>query len=1181
MRSFSHIAKPSDSQTAANRDSLFFQAKLSIYNHGGQFEQEANNADKAIQSKSNVLPVKTGMVPFVSPAPVRATTATVPLQRTCTNCDEKENKLQRKQGEEEEEELLPGAAPSLLQTKLTIGKPDDAYEQEADTVAEKVMRMQQPIVQRRSLSISSIQRKCTHCEEDDKKIQRKGGDAQNSLAENTLGNYVNSLSSGGNPLPQDVRNFYEPRFGYDFSNVKVHTDAVAAKSAQSIDALAYTTGNNIVFSNGQYSPTTDSGKRLLGHELTHVIQQTGSSSIRPKRMDLTSNFIQRAYWIGANANGSPVTGTQVHNDVLNDIGSSKPNSDLFTEAPIPNADLHSAGFDKIGVADFYKASTTIGVTFPKFHIPDYLKSPPRLLLGGKKYSHIKLASPTYRSSQINLDKAPTEILIGDLKPYGAEELDPKYEEQVSNYIEGIGLASDQINKMAVYPDERVRRFIKDQKTWSPKVKEMSYGSLQIPDDYKIGSTDGRRWRIVLKEGMDKYFVNERMYGRLYIAYRKDQKGIWNYIWAPEGPVDLTAIPQNVLDLQVNLEAITLPLQNARLQAKRNKNGNQNSSILQRTPTGKKAPEKKDSFKLDEWETKLKNFQQQVKGLPDKDIKSANARVKAYKTQQDLSSKFHGIPSPTEKKDDKQKIKTVKQIRFWSHPLAKHIGKFRKAFGTVFAKGYSAVEYIKEKVTALLGSSKTGGSGGLIGAVIKLFFRIFKIAGKFLFRKTIDLILGSLMKGFAKKMEAFLDDLIPDEVEAQIEKIKKIQAEYEASAVAEVTELIEKLAGPYMDVIEMIKEIESKARKMETIIDLVRWGARIIACASPPAIGCLWNIAQAIIERLAAKVVESCWFTKKVGSRVAGALTAFDTIRNIPVSAAGFIIEKINSLMPKGWEKTFPIPEKSSLDAIRPEYDGTCDEGTGSGSSSAEEFDATRQEIFNTVEEVGGQRFGALLQMMNAKGKGPWVMLTIERIQKIKEDLKKTSPDDMQKIARGEKPAEPLPKSLEDLNSEITTYTAGERKAQSQHQAGQKAKKDAQLQALIDKAMKLPYPPFSELTALMAKYNWPQLGFGQADYVYVNSRVIIFVKTNNGAHIAAFTKHFEQKIKDQSHIAIAAVSEFITMDEVQPGDGFAVKAKGDGGIPLFSFEEFDISKPVPSGSKLKAGDNFIGVYMPVK
>ncbi len=166
-----------------------------------------------------------------------------------------------------------GNSSLFFQPKLTINNPNDKYEQEADAMADKVMRMEQPQVQLKPLPITPVQRKCEHCEEEEKKMQRKEINGEEKTADNNLENYVGGLQSGGQPLPNETRNFYEPRFGYDFSNVKLHTDTVAAKSAQSINALAYTSGNNIVFNEGQYSPNSDIGKRLLGHELTHVVQQ--------------------------------------------------------------------------------------------------------------------------------------------------------------------------------------------------------------------------------------------------------------------------------------------------------------------------------------------------------------------------------------------------------------------------------------------------------------------------------------------------------------------------------------------------------------------------------------------------------------------------------------------------------------------------------------------------------------------------------------------------------------------------------------------------------------------------------------------------------------------------------------------------------------------------------------------
>jgi hypothetical protein len=79
--------------------------------------------------------------------------------------------------------------------------------------------------------------------------------------------------SGGRPLDANVRAFFEPRFHFDFSQVRVFSDDRAAEAAHSIGALAYTTGSNIVFGNGRYQPGTSEGLRLLAHELTHVIQQ--------------------------------------------------------------------------------------------------------------------------------------------------------------------------------------------------------------------------------------------------------------------------------------------------------------------------------------------------------------------------------------------------------------------------------------------------------------------------------------------------------------------------------------------------------------------------------------------------------------------------------------------------------------------------------------------------------------------------------------------------------------------------------------------------------------------------------------------------------------------------------------------------------------------------------------------
>jgi hypothetical protein len=112
---------------------------------------------------------------------------------------------------------------------------------------------------------------CAACREKREGMQRA---AVNSAPVNAIPPIVHDvLTSSGQPLDAGTRAFMEPRFGHDFSQVRVHTDARAAESARAVNALAYTVGRDMVFGAGQYEPRANEGKRLLAHELTHVVQQ--------------------------------------------------------------------------------------------------------------------------------------------------------------------------------------------------------------------------------------------------------------------------------------------------------------------------------------------------------------------------------------------------------------------------------------------------------------------------------------------------------------------------------------------------------------------------------------------------------------------------------------------------------------------------------------------------------------------------------------------------------------------------------------------------------------------------------------------------------------------------------------------------------------------------------------------
>jgi hypothetical protein len=168
--------------------------------------------------------------------------------------------------------LLHPSSAGAIQTKLTISQPQDTHEQEADRVARQVMRMPEP---QRAVPCAGTQARIQAAQPSNghERVHAKrvgSGDAGNTYAPAIV---QEALHSPGRPLDAKTREFFEPRFGYDFDQVRVHTGEEAEQSASAIEAAAYTAGTDIVFGRGRYAPETSDGKHLLAHELTHTIQQ--------------------------------------------------------------------------------------------------------------------------------------------------------------------------------------------------------------------------------------------------------------------------------------------------------------------------------------------------------------------------------------------------------------------------------------------------------------------------------------------------------------------------------------------------------------------------------------------------------------------------------------------------------------------------------------------------------------------------------------------------------------------------------------------------------------------------------------------------------------------------------------------------------------------------------------------
>lgn len=200
----------------------------------------------------------------------------------------------------------PGAN---IQSKLKIGAPGDRYEQEADRVADQVMRMDEQDKSPELMGVSAA-----HDQPSSNFIQRLSADRSPSFEdaiiveeEESEGRTVQTLrpqnqlsgtgavseqqldgSQSGAPLDQNVRQFMEARFGANFSAVKIHADGHAGALCNSLNARAFTCGSSIYFGNNEYQPNSQDGKRVLAHELTHVVQQGASKAHSPRMIQRLS-----------------------------------------------------------------------------------------------------------------------------------------------------------------------------------------------------------------------------------------------------------------------------------------------------------------------------------------------------------------------------------------------------------------------------------------------------------------------------------------------------------------------------------------------------------------------------------------------------------------------------------------------------------------------------------------------------------------------------------------------------------------------------------------------------------------------------------------------------------------------------------------------------------------------------
>jgi hypothetical protein len=933
---------------------------------------------------------------------------------------------------------------NTVQTQLKIGAAKDAFEQEADAVADKVVQRLSISPSTYTASAYNAQAKLqlqSQTQADEDLIQTKRGDSSGSSV--ALEQQLSS-SGNGDALSSGVRGQMEDAFGVDFSAVRVHTDSQSQQMNDNLNARAFTYGTDIHFNTGEYQPGNREGQHLLAHELTHVVQQNGGLQRQDKEetsapiADVQTKRIQRDF-VGTLSfgprNGVP-KGALIHKETL-PLFAQSINPDLFIEARIPGANKQDVDTGKWGVADFYRgkpSDRTIGIKFikasggkndeeveapsddtttaaPEPGTPMPLDADGKLQFGGGAYKHGGSSAPRGFAANPKIrriDIAPTSVELGDLKPAHSGEV---YfgTSQLSNYRRGISNTATLTNDYL--------RANSSTEHWNVTPANMS--TLTIPPKVKTPSTSGMApGPLTVWANGKKRVIDTDMTGSM-VVYKSDTSGIWAYEWVPisipattgSGDVNivLTRLRTDVIDKITDTGKKSGALKaksTAPLKPKNKKVTAKHTKVLRRKNfdyTGWKAA-------YGGWKTSAGKF------LGDKDEKKKLAVLETIEGANKRTGVGATIPA-----DVKERIKGAEQIKHWNR-LGGLYGWLRNTFDGVYVKLADFAKKVKKKIQGFLKSAGSSGFGNWIKAAAKAIFKVFKFIGSWTINQVLDKLLNSLQEGISNNLKKLVESITPEGVKSKIEEIEALKANYETILKESQENLEKRLFGDKLEMFSKLDEFMAIANTVSTIVSVVRWGIRIVACASPPLLGCLWNLAIAALEFAFAKLMETCWFSAKTFKWIKD--YNISTVLNFPTTVASYVVTKANEAipLPEGVDPLF-APITINKDDFNIDCSGSGGgEGGGGGSGPTPEQEALMQ----LVQDIGEDKFNAMLELLLKRGAGPHVQLTAERLAELKPLLDKLSADQLRKLAEGQ--ASDKTVGLEEFLKTIATYSAEEKAA---------------------------------------------------------------------------------------------------------------------------------------------------------
>jgi hypothetical protein len=769
-----------------------------------------------------------------------------------------------------EEEAL---APVPIQPKLVVNAPGDRYEHEADRVAEHVTGTAPAPA---SAPVWSISRVIQQQADPAPGLSDSGpagtmrtpsaiSRGRAPPAQDSIESRISARRGYGSPLSGPALRFMESRFDADFSDVRIHADSDAHALNHDLHAYAFTTGRDIFFAEGQYRPGTGEGNRLLAHELTHVLQQSGGAARETR--------VQTAGW-----------GEAAHKGVQERL--ILENSDLMCEVHIPGAlspdSDENVGFDEDrlsvrGFSDFYRSDSNLvsGVrsvkTDPKN--PEAVGVPPHKYfnIGTKNKRRIFGASPIY-SPKIKSRRPyvwdaspgfPPTFEIGELKPLFAEQFPAAAATgmlQVSAYTEGLAAFAGQVRddsgvKTTVIPSGSPMQFKWGQGSGKRK-------AIRIPVELDLN----KKRQQPASPDPDKVFLRHGKKERVWVVADPKEEGVLRYVSLPDplaaaGSKTLLTRDQELQKILDFIKKQKQPKFENKLDKKSKPGPPPQNTLIQRKTCDAPNADLTGTWK-EQWcvfETQRAQWSGSAK-TPGSASEFLATEGEARKREVDADAKA-GIGTPAEA----QEKTTIKHIELWAGRSGWLLGLLRFRFGALFERVADLFGRIKTKFVSFRDTAKIAVEGGswekkaiqVIGEALIIFLKtlvskIFQIA-------------SDCVHGIADKIIDYYLTELSEEVlkvlEPAREKFEQLQKDLE-----------EKYAPFITAVTDVLKTID-KVRQVLSMLADIEWGLRIlieaISCASPPALGCLWGlVAQIGFDLAAAKAIGTNLFRTRIAEPAA-------------------------------------------------------------------------------------------------------------------------------------------------------------------------------------------------------------------------------------------------------------------------------------------------------------------------